>query len=206
MVLDLILFRYDQGGDPDKIRELQKKRFKDVSHVDKVLEADTKWRKLRYQADNWNKFRNMCAKEIGAKMKRKEAIGDDESVPPEVVDKLHNQTITAEDMRVLTVQQIKKLQALIEDASKKCVTEMKECESERDANLTQIGNVLHPSVPISNNEDDNKVERTFGDSSVRKRYSHIDLLHMIDGVEMQKATIAAGNRCYYMKGVAVFLE
>ena len=42
----------------------------------------------------------MCAKEIGAKMKRKEAIGDDESVPPEVVDKLHNQTITAEDMRV----------------------------------------------------------------------------------------------------------
>ena len=45
MVLDLILFRYDQGGDPDKIRELQKKRFKDVSHVDKVLEADTKWRK-----------------------------------------------------------------------------------------------------------------------------------------------------------------
>ena len=55
---------------------------------------------VRYQADNWNKFRNMCAKEIGAKMKRKEAIGDDESVPPVVVDKLHNQTITAEDMRV----------------------------------------------------------------------------------------------------------
>ena len=50
------------------------------------------------------------------------------------------------------MQQIKKLQSLIEDASKKCVAEMKECESERDANLTQIGNILHPSVPISNNE------------------------------------------------------
>ena len=50
------------------------------------------------------------------------------------------------------MRQIKKLQSLIEDASKKCVTEMKECESERDANLTQIGNILHPSVPISNNE------------------------------------------------------
>ena len=50
------------------------------------------------------------------------------------------------------MQQIKKLQCLIEDASKKCVAEMKECESERDANLTQIGNILHPSVPISNNE------------------------------------------------------
>ena len=42
----------------------------------------------------------MCAKEIGSKMKRKEPIGEDVSVPPEVVDKLHDQTITAEDVRV----------------------------------------------------------------------------------------------------------
>ena len=45
MVLDLLVFRADQGGDPDKIRELQKKRFKDVAHMDEVIEADTKWRK-----------------------------------------------------------------------------------------------------------------------------------------------------------------
>lgn len=32
-----------------------------------------------------------------------------------------------------------------------------------------------------------------------KKYSHIDLLHMIDGVEMQKATVVSGNRCYYLK-------
>ena len=38
MVLELVLFRADQGGDPYKIRELQKKRFKDVAQVDK-------WRK-----------------------------------------------------------------------------------------------------------------------------------------------------------------
>ena len=43
------------------------------------------------------------------------------------------------------------------------------------------------------------MEKTFGDCTVRKQYSHIDLLHMIDGVEMQKATVAAGNRCYYLK-------
>ena len=47
MVLDLILFRSDQGGDPDKIRETQKKRFKDVSHVEKVIETDTRWRKRK---------------------------------------------------------------------------------------------------------------------------------------------------------------
>ena len=43
------------------------------------------------------------------------------------------------------------------------------------------------------------MERTFGDCEARKKYSHIDLLHMIDGVEMQKATVVAGNRCYYLK-------
>ena len=47
MVLDLALFRSDQGGDPDKVKQLQRKRFKDVTHVDKVVEADTEWRKRK---------------------------------------------------------------------------------------------------------------------------------------------------------------
>jgi len=47
MVLDLLVFRADQGGDPDKIREIQRKRFKDVVHVDKVIELDDKWRKRK---------------------------------------------------------------------------------------------------------------------------------------------------------------
>ena len=50
MVLDVELFRADKGGDPDKIRENQRKRFKDVSYVDKVVEADTKWRKRELPA------------------------------------------------------------------------------------------------------------------------------------------------------------
>ena len=51
MVLDIELFRPDKGGDPDKIRENQRKRFKDVSYVDKVVEADTKWRKRKLPAE-----------------------------------------------------------------------------------------------------------------------------------------------------------
>ena len=52
----------------------------------------------------------------------------------------------------LTVKQIKNIQALIEKANEKCVVEMKECETERHFHLTQIGNMLHPSVPISDDE------------------------------------------------------
>ena len=45
MVLDIELFRAEKGGDPEKIRENQRKRFKDESVVDQVIEADEKWRK-----------------------------------------------------------------------------------------------------------------------------------------------------------------
>jgi len=48
MVLDIELFRADKGGDPEKIRESQRKRFKDVTLVDKVVEADTRWRKCEF--------------------------------------------------------------------------------------------------------------------------------------------------------------
>ena len=47
-MLDLDLFREDKGGDPEKVRESQRKRFKDPSYVDKVIEADTKWRKCEF--------------------------------------------------------------------------------------------------------------------------------------------------------------
>ena len=47
MVLDIELFRADKGNDPLKVRENQAKRFKDVTLVDKVVEADNKWRKCK---------------------------------------------------------------------------------------------------------------------------------------------------------------
>ena len=50
------------------------------------------------------------------------------------------------------MKQIKKINSLIEECSEKNKTEMKECEVERYKHLVMIGNVLHPSVPISNDE------------------------------------------------------
>lgn len=51
MVLDLDLYRADKGGDPEKIRENQSKRYKDTTLVDQVVEADTKWRKCKLSSD-----------------------------------------------------------------------------------------------------------------------------------------------------------
>lgn len=45
MVLDIDLFRTEKGGNPDLIRESQRKRYSDVGLVDKVIAADEAWRK-----------------------------------------------------------------------------------------------------------------------------------------------------------------
>lgn len=47
MVLDLDQFRVDKGGNPDKIRENQSKRYSDVTLVDQVVDTDSQWRKSK---------------------------------------------------------------------------------------------------------------------------------------------------------------
>ena len=44
-MLDIELFRADKGGNPELVRESQRRRFADVTLVDKVIEADNVWRK-----------------------------------------------------------------------------------------------------------------------------------------------------------------
>ena len=50
------------------------------------------------------------------------------------------------------MKQIKKLVSLVEAANDKCSEERKQVEAMRTENLVMIGNLVHPSVPISNDE------------------------------------------------------
>lgn len=180
MVLDLDLFRSDKGADPNKVRENQTKRFKDVALVNTVIEKDATWRQLRHNADNWNKLKNVCSKEIGEKMKKKEPQGDaNEPVPENITKQL--EALTPDSLKTLTVNQIKKVRTLIDEAIIKNDNDLLQTEKERNGALREVGNHLHESVPVSNNEDENRVERTWGNCEERKKYSHVDLIHMIDG-------------------------
>jgi len=204
MVLDLELFRTDKGGCPDKIRENQSKRFKDVTKVDTVVSTDSIWRKLRFQADNWNKLKNLCSKTIGLKMKSKEPVGDHDNLPDELIEKL--QELNPDTLKNLTVSQIKNVRTIIDANIQQCDNDRIECEKKRHASLFEIGNWLHESVVVSNDEDENEVVRQFGDCSTHKKYSHVDLLHMIDGVDYERGANVAGNRGYFLKGPGVLLQ
>ena len=48
-------------------------------------------------------------------------------------------------------------------------------------------------------QEDNGIERTFGDMQITKKYSHVDLVAMVDGVDCERGTMVAGGRGYYLK-------
>ncbi len=48
MVLDVDLFRADKGGDPEKMKENQRKRFKDEKLVDLIVQKDNEWRQCKF--------------------------------------------------------------------------------------------------------------------------------------------------------------
>lgn len=204
MVLDLDLFRTEKGGDVDKIRKNQEKRFKNVALVDTVVDCDTKWRELRFAADNLNKSKNVCSKAIGEKMKKKEDPGGEASVPEGISENICS--ITIDDLRPLTVNQIKLIREVIDKKITENDAAMTQLEKQRNEALREVGNHLHWSVPVSNDEDENKVERTFGDCTLRKKYSHVDLIHMIDGMDGERGATVSGGRGYYLTGPAVFLQ
>ncbi|XP_061187795.1 probable serine--tRNA ligase, cytoplasmic [Saccostrea echinata] len=204
MVLDIELFRADKGGNPDKIKENQAKRFKDVTLVDKVVENDTQWRKKRFRADLLNKQKNLCSKVIGEKMKAKQPQGDDKTVPDNIKENLEE--FTKEQIQDLTVVQIKELKNLIDEQMKVNDAELIKHEQERNEALKEVGNLVHESCIISNDEEENGVERTFGDCESRKKYSHVDLVVMVDGVDTDRGSVTSGGRGYYLKGPLVFLE
>ncbi|XP_017883127.1 serine--tRNA ligase, cytoplasmic [Ceratina calcarata] len=204
MVLDLDLFRKDKGCDPEKMRENQRNRFKDVNLVETVIEKDKVWRQLRHKADNLNKLKNLCSKQIGERMKKKEGIDGDDAVPKDVLEDLEN--LSSDILKPFTVPQIKTIRSSIDDAIQTNDKNLILIESERNQALREIGNILHESVPISNDEEENKVERTYGDCTQRKQYSHVDLICMIDGMDGERGANVSGGRGYFLTGPAVFLQ
>lgn len=54
--------------------------------------------------------------------------------------------------------------------------EMEKLETKRHQRLIEIGNIIHPTVPVSDNEDNNRVEKVYGDIKTKKKYSHVSYL------------------------------
>ncbi|PRW57840.1 serine--tRNA ligase [Chlorella sorokiniana] len=181
-MLDINLFREERGGNPELVRESQRRRYADVSLVDKVLELDAKWREARGQLDTLNMEFNKLNREIGALRKAKQ----DASALQE----------QSKEMK-LRIKEAEELEKRLSD--------------ERDAAIVPIGNLVPDSVPVDDNEDNNAVVKEFGqkrneEAAPEKLYSHVDLVQLLDIVDLEAGAEVAGNRGYYLKNEGVLLN
>ncbi|CAF4822825.1 unnamed protein product, partial [Rotaria sp. Silwood2] len=150
MVLDIDLFRADKNYDPQVVRDSQKKRYKQVELVDQVIAYDKLWRTVRYEADAWNKIKNLSSRTVTEKKQAKENDGDSEEFNKDFTISL--EIINAEFLAKLTIKQIIRLSTLIDTEIEKIKEKLIKIENERNMALYEIGNLVHESVPISDNE------------------------------------------------------
>lgn len=69
MPLDINLFRAGSGGNPDLIKESQRRRYASVELVDEIIAKDDKWRLMTGSIDNLRKDRNTVQKQVATKKK-----------------------------------------------------------------------------------------------------------------------------------------
>lgn len=179
MPLDINLFRKDSGGNPDLIRESQRRRFASVEVVDEIIAKDERWRFLTGSLDNLRKKRNAVQKDVATKKKANEAC---------------------EDM----VAEIKSIGEEITAAE----AEQKALKIEVDRLVGTVGNLVDDSVPVSQDEDkDNLVVRKWGvPRDPAGMLNHHDLLWRIGGYEPERGAAIAGHRGYFLKDAGVLLN
>lgn len=224
MVLDLDLFREDKGGDPERVRTNVRNRFDDLGAVENVINLDKKWRNLRHNLDQLNKAKNKISKEYGNKIKQLKQAGnkgDDSATTAAAAGQPKQDEMKAFELTELfekinlidatfSLDDLKSMRQQVEDKTIDVTKELNELEEKRDSILREIGNLLHPDVPVSNNEDENAIIRTWGDFDFEKKgfklMSHIDLIQKIGGMDTDHGADIAGSRGYFLKGPGVFLQ
>ncbi|KAI3648415.1 hypothetical protein MP228_006269 [Amoeboaphelidium protococcarum] len=180
-MLDINEFRVEKGGNPDKIRESQRRRNAQVELVDQVIALDQEWVKLKFILDEKNKDLNKLQKEIGMRMKAKESADD-------------------------LLQQKKEMEKA-RDQQKAVVDEK---ERERDTSLLLIGNLVHDSVPVSADENNNAVVKVHPEGKTPEKreniLAHDQVLESLAGYDSERGSRIAGHRGYYLMNDGVDLN
>ncbi|KAJ6816582.1 putative serine--tRNA ligase [Iris pallida] len=177
-MLDINLFRVEKGHDPELIRESQRRRFASVELVDEIILLDKQWRQRQFELDNLRKDFNQITKRIAKlKIAKEDASGE-----------------------IKNTEENKRLRAEKE-------AEVQAAKAELDAKLQTIGNLVHDSVPISNDEANNLVVRTVGERRQEEKLkNHVELVELLGIADLKKGAAVAGGRGYYLKGDGALLN
>ncbi|TGO37315.1 hypothetical protein BHYA_0100g00150 [Botrytis hyacinthi] len=180
-MLDVNDFITERGGNPQKIKDSQRRRYAPEEVVDEVIAMYEDHRKTQYAATQVNSKINETQKEIGAKKKAKEDA-------TELLQKKADLT---------------KEKKTWDDAAA-------EKEVLLNKKIGTIGNFVHESVPVNNDEDHNEELRKWAPQGVtvekKDVLSHHEVLTRLDGYDPERGVKVVGHRGYFLKKWGVFLN
>lgn len=184
-MLDINDFVKERNGDPAKIKESQRRRHAPEAAVDEIIELFEDHRRTQYDAGTTKGAEiNKVKKQMGENKKKK---GD-----PEEFKTLMSQKDALE----------KEKKELEELAQQKYTALMKKAKS--------IGNYVHESVPVSDNEDNNELIRKWEPEGVtvekKDCMSHHEVLTRIGGYDPERGVKIAGHRAYCLTDPGLFLN
>jgi seryl-tRNA synthetase len=182
----------------DLVRESQRRRDPNNSRglqklVDDAISKDSAWRQARSHLDAANQESNRLSRAVASAKKS----GED-----------------ASDYQVQAKAQEEHVRSLQHDHASR--------ERELHDALSKIGNLVHDSVPVSADEDDNEVVHRWNGNANdphlppsassqqsqkhRGLYNHVDLVRLLDIVELDKGGEVAGSRGYFLRGYGTLLN
>ena len=173
-MLDIKIFR----DEPETVFESEKKRFREITNAEKVIEYDTLWREGLKRLNDLRSEKNKLSKSF--KQAKKEG---------------NIQEVITKSKEV--ANEIKELEPKIEEYIKI-----------RDEYRYKVGNIIDEEVPVSDTEDDNLIVKTEGTKKSFEftPLNHVDLIQKLDGADTETASSIAGSRFYYLKQDILFLN
>jgi len=175
--------------EPEKVKESEKRRFRTGEKVDQILDLDQQWVKAQFNTEQKSREVNNVQKVI--KQRKLDSKGADKCEDC-VADK---DKLEAEVAGLLKISE--------------------ELLAKRDKLLGGIGNLVHDSVIISQDEEkDNEVVAQWGvpRSFAGTKYQtngfrpHFELLEMMGAVDFEAGREVAGSRGYFLSGPGVLLN
>ncbi|UZJ52346.1 hypothetical protein CBS101457_001666 [Exobasidium rhododendri] len=183
-MIDILMLQKEKGGDPDVVRESQKKRGAPPEIVEEVLEMYKTWVQLDFKLNGLQKDSNVVQKEITTRRKAKENA-DDLMSKKAAIDKeigeIKPQSVAA--------------------------------EAKMRTKAREIGNIVGDKVPISQTEDDNAVIRVWHpdgpNAQVEKKtdiLSHHEVMMRLDAFDMERGSKISGHRGFFLTDNGVDLN
>ena len=83
---------------------------------------------------------------------------------------------------------------------------VKEIEEILEAQMNKLGNIVDKSVPVSNDEADNRIEKVWGPIDKKVPLHHSEVMQKLGAMDMESASKISGGRTYFLTGPGLLIN